>query len=393
MKQFLYTILACTLFACSTTKVETEYKDIEALRASAIYRGDSVLNYIEKYHDRNKEIAASYLEQAEDIASNNILKAVYFTKRAITLHPTLDNYLLLAKQLEKAESYKELARLYDFITKEQYLNKLQKSLYVFEKPNETVFYESIVTSIIAYNYLDMETSYMVTELGFSASEIKERLQNEPRIKLDKQGKQFKFLMLQFLPYEEVSQYAKKPEVFKDFIASLNDTTDVFEIDQQAIQQFNYEDFNGINYDGEGAITFSYIYTNYLAEKQDNPDKWFQYNFIRSFKLNDSITVIEYAIDSSATACPKDMRHIYHRIATYNNNSVKLIDSKIVALQSGEQLATASFRKNIFTIIESKRVWKKPYDKHEFDNDFLSIERTGTSVFSIAEDGFIKETLN
>jgi hypothetical protein len=393
MKQFLFIICISSLIACST-QVETEYREVEVLRASKIFDSDSVYNFIEKFHDTNKEMAASYLKQAEEVAPSNILKAVYFTKRAITLYPVLDNYLLLAKKLEKASDYDELSLLYGFITQEQYINRLQKSVYIFEKPNEDLVYEKIVAEILHNNYVYPDVTYEINELGFDVSKFKTRLQNEDRIKMDKQGPDFKYILLQFLPYEEIAQYAKKPEVFSEFIAGLRDTANIFEIDENNVQQFSYEDFNGINYGGEEeGISFSTVYEQYLAEKQNDPNKWLEYNFLRTFQLNDKITVVEYAIDSSATACPKEMRHIYHRIATYDRSNVTLIDSKIIAYQSGEQLATVNFNKNNFTITESKRTWKKPYSKHDFDNDLLSVEKLKTSGFSIAEDGTIKEILN
>jgi hypothetical protein len=376
------------LVACSDQK-ETKAVEVVALSASEIYQQDSVGKYIEQYKDINKDLAESYIQKATEIENVNLDKAIYFLKRGITLYPTLENYIALTKCLYKKENYKELIQVYELITYPKYINE-SKNEYLFGKPSEEVLYEYMIASILSENsYMASEIIYQVHEFGYDASLFKEKLIAEARIKMDRKSDDFKEILLQFLSYEELAKYTRGKDVFEEFITSIPDTNSSFSVDAKMIQEFNYR-YRGDG--GEEMLGLSAVYVYYTKEKQIDSNAWVNYNILRAFKLFPKVTVVEYSVDTSELACPKDMRHIYHRIVTYNDN-VEIIDSKVIAYQSGEKLATVDFNTNSFKMIEYKRSFRKPYVKSDFDNDLLKTEKTSEATYQITKEGKIEIVSN
>jgi hypothetical protein len=390
MKYFSFIIPILLLFACNN-KVETITLEVPVLRGSMIYRIDSVRAYMETYKDTNKRIAESYIEKGVK-EKDNSEKSIYYFKRAITLHPTLANYKSLAQALNATHNYSELQDLYSILTTPIYERKengKDTTVYIFGRPDEELFYQYTASTVLVQHYLPADNMYMARDLGLDIATIKSKLLADERIKMDTASIEYKDMMLQFLPYEELQAYTKNPAVFRDFVASIKDTAVVFAIDERSVQQFNYNDFNGMNYEDGPQITFGAVYIYYLKEKQENKDRWLKFNFNHAFRVNPSVTAIVYAIDTSELASPVDMRHLYHQLVTYDNNG-SIIDSKVIALQAGEQLQTARFNNGKFTVTMYKRTWKKPYKKEDFDNDLINSEKISEADYEILANGKIKE---
>ncbi len=390
-KKITICILVLFCFSCKQ-KIITEVKEVNALPASAIFNDDSVYNFNEKYKNLNKEIAISYIKQIDDYKKNNSDKAIYCAKRAITLMPSLENYKILADLYGKYEKYEEQSAVYNFIAYQGYfgINSNYSSRYLFGKPSEDLIYESIVSTILSKQGL-VEIYYTLhDELGFDINKIKERLIKDERIKLDRESDAFRHILLQLLPFEAIANYSKKPEIFSQFLNSIKDTNSFFTINEDEIRQFYYNSF----FDGEGPeeISFNNFSNYYTYEKITDSTKYITYNMNRGFKLNSNITVLEYSVDTSEIACPKEMRHIYHRIITFDSDT-KMIDSKVIAFQNGEEMATVIFKKNKYIMTLNKRIFKKPYVKNDFDNDLLKIQKIKDASFAIRENGAIEELLN
>lgn len=383
MKNSISIIAVLFIFSC-TQKVNTEYIDVVAMRASNIYFADSVKEYINKYENSNKDIANSYILKAKETENQNIDKAVYYAKRAVSLNPTYDNYLLLADYLKKKENYQELIQLYALLTDKNIKTETKNEYdYLFSKPNEDVIYQSIVAYINAYNSVFSDTYYYAEELGIDIKQFKERLKNDPSIKMDKSSEAFQLVLLQFVPYDELAQYAQQKNVFADFLKKIPERKINFTIDEQTISEFDY--FESRNFD-EMSIPISAIDQYYLEEKQTTPNNWYSFNYLYKYTLAPEIIALEYAIDSSETACPKEMRHIYRKIVTYNTNTLKIIDSKLIAYQSGNELATASAENDLITITIQKRAFKKPYDKSDFDNELIGSEKISQVQYRLSKEG-------
>lgn len=106
------------------------------------------------------------------------------------------------------------------------------------------------------------------------------------------------------------------------------------------------------------------------------------------RVNEQVVMVVYRIDSSASACPVNMRHVYYSVATYLNNGT-LIDFRPVAWQAGKDVATADITPNQIITYQYKRAWKKPYDRYDFDNEVLSTVKADSKTFRITSSGKIE----
>lgn len=388
MKHLLFAFIGLFIIGCSSS-VETITKEITVLRASAIYDYDSVKLYMEKYKDTHKTIAESYIEKAKKEIDKNPEKAIYFFKRAITMHPNLESYKLLAIELEKNTQYRELTSLYFFLIYPRYRDNGDNKDYIFGTPDKDICYEFIVSSIRQYKYLSGEELYQVEEIGINVDDFKRKLLADERLHLDTASKDCKTMMLQFLSYDDRETYAKSPAVFNEFLKTVEDTAAVYTVDSKSIVQFDYEKFNGRD-EREGQITFDAIYVFYLKEKQEEKDRWYNYNFKHRYPVSPAISAVIYAIDSSTNACPVEMRDVYYRLVTYDNATATIIDSKVIAMQAGEKVETVKMNKLNFTVSEYKRTFRKPYVKGDFDNYVTNSQFIAESSYEVTSDGKILE---
>ena len=384
IRNLLYSIgLSIILLSCNQVP-EKVIVELPALRASSVFDADSVYYYTQYYKDQNKEIANSYFNKGIEQEETNPDKAIYYFKRSITLHPTLEAYHKLGAILSKEHSYKEAAKAYYLIVSKAYISNEVGSVYLFGEPNQDDCYEYILNSLLAYKELDR---YDMNELGMNIKETQKRLVDDKRFDLDKSSILYKNIMLQFMTDDELAAYSKSKTVFDDFLLGISDSSSVFDIDSKKVQQFDYKDYR-YEFGGEES-GMNYLFSGYLKEKQDNPDTWIKYNFNHAIRINDSIAAVIYNVDTSVLACPKEMRHIYDRLVTYSKDG-QIIDDKIVALQCGDSLKTLKYNKNQFTITSYKRLWKKPYDMNDFDNDLLGVEEIGFNSYIITAEGKIEE---
>jgi hypothetical protein len=391
-KIFLVGIIAGLSVSCEQ-KVETIVTEVPALSASSIYKADSVLQYKEKYGVSHSVMAESYLTKATEGSKEKIEKAIYCLKRAITLDPQLESYKKLGKLLETAKSYDEMFKVYDFVTSTIYLQNKPDVHYVFGMPDEDMFYETLVSEYLANKSISAYSIYKANDTQkIQMSNLKKRLQSEPRINMDTASIEWKNLMLQFLSPEEAKDYVQNENVFGFLRKSILDSSSVFSIDENKVQDFNYREseereYEDMDYGGNQLATF---YSNFLVEKKAQANYWYNYNFTHKIKISDDINAIIYSIDTSALACPKSMRHIYHHLVTYNKKG-EIIDNKVIATQAGEKLSTLKFVENKFVISNYKRTWKKPYNKNDFDNYLVNTEAMGEESYEIGSDGKIKKS--
>jgi hypothetical protein len=383
----IFIFLSIILCVSCSNKKTIKYIEVETLSASNIYVADSVYNYQNVYGDKNKDIASAYKKRADEVEKTNIEKSVYFAKRAVTLNPSLENYLFLADKIEKKEDYNELCNLYWLLIYKN-IKKLNTNDYdyLFSKPNEEIVYKTMIAELNSNKRLEPDFSHSIEELGYDKNVFKEKLKNDNKIKMDKKSSEFQLAMLQLCGYDELEQYAKQQDVFKDFLNNIPENKMDISINENDIAEFNYHK-DGL-YEDDMYIYPSALYQYYLPEKQLKPNHWFIFDFISKFYITPTIVALEYAIDTSATACPKEMRHIYRKIATYDTKSVKLIDSKIFAYQAGEESATSTLKGTSYTVTYYKRKFKKKYSKFDFDNELIGSEKIEEKYFSITTEGKI-----
>lgn len=380
--------LLVLLLSCAQQPV-TIVKTVPSLRPSSIYNRDSVNWYLERHGNFHKEMAASYITKAKEAEPDNIRKAIYFTKRAITVQPDKQYYLYLLSLLDKAEQYEELSTVYELLTFRQYNRSTKIYQYLFDRPEEDVLYEFLAFTLTNGNsYMAGGILDNAQEVGISMEKLKKRLLADKRVNIRPGSDNFNNLLLLFMTDAEMEAYQNSPANFRNFIASIKDSSQVFEIDEKEAKAFFYR-----QEEWDVEMDFKHFFRTYLAETKETPDKWVNFQAKHRLRLNDGVQAVVYAVDTSATACPEEMRHIYHRLVTYNNNG-DIIQSEVVAVQAGEQLSLMSFAGNAFTVTDFRRDWKNPYQKSNFDNYVVKKERVGERNYQIRGDGkiFLQEPL-
>jgi hypothetical protein len=395
MIKYISIILATGIVVVTGCKPSSEKEIVEmpVLRASSLFNDDSVYTYLHLYEDIHGATSNYYIEKAEAIAESNPQKAIYYYKRSLTVHPSYGIYKKLGGLLMKEGMYSEADRVYSFITRKAYTSVPDgiKDDYLFQAPDEDLYYEYMLASTLSTGYFDNYFVYQAKDLNFDINKYKERLSSDPRLKFGKSSETYKNMMLAFMSDEEIEEYKRSPEVFSAFLSSIPDSSLQFIIDGKKVQDFDY---SRSRYDGEGDDSYSIsdFYIWFLKETEDNSNNWYDYNFKNVHSIGESVKAVLYSIDTSAISCPKEMRHIYWRVVTYGKDG-KIIDSKVVATQAGEELKTAKINNDQITVSEFKRTWSKPYDKNDFDNDLKNTELVNTKSFKIKPTGEIVESIN
>jgi hypothetical protein len=385
-KYILHILIGVGLISCSG-ETTTIFKDVNALPVSLIYMGDTVIKFAKALGEANAEVAIAYTKKGEEAEATNPEKAIYYYKRAITLGPTQERYLKLAKVLEANGLKNELAELYYFLVI-PFTYKYgagNDPLFVFRKPDFDLYYEYLVAHIIKNQSLWSEDVYLAKEQGFDTEAYKKKLLSEPRIGMDTSSMTFKNMLLQFLSYEEFEQASKDPGMFRNFVSTASDTTLNFSISEKQVGKFDY--LSNLGSDDFMQNDFSSIYRYYLVEQKEENNIWFKFNLTHHLQLSEKFTTLICAIDTSYPGSPPEMRNIYHRLVTYDS-AMKVIDHRVIAVHSGEQLSTVDFRKNKFNIHSFKRTFRKPYKKGEFDNEVMGLVLEEETYFEINEAGQI-----
>ena len=377
MKNLFCLFLLVALIACQNQPA-TVYVDVPLIPASRIYEADTLKSFIAAYHPENDRIAEQYEKKARKQEKRDLEKAIYLCKRSITLKPTLQRYLYLSSLLEKDGRFNERSDL---------LRMLVNEPFVFGEPDQDLYYEFLANEVISEGKLYQYYVYVANEnFGFDIKALQKRLLSDKRIKLDPASVAYKNIELQFMSPEEIEEMKKDPRVFLEMLRSIKDTAGTFQIGVNESHSFTYDREESWE---PGDIELSALFDKFLYEKIEQPDKWFRYHFDRKIKLGDSVYAVLYSIDSSQTACPKEMRHIYRRLVTYGPDGT-IRDQQLVAWQGGEELATLHFSRNAFSVTRHKRNWKKTYKYDDFDNFITGIEELGSTHYSITPGGDIIE---
>ncbi len=380
--------LACLLLVASCKQdVQTEHIDVVAMRPSSIFEGEEIHSYRLVHADNNHHLAMSYLIKAKENKEKNIQKAIYFTKRAITLQPDIKYYKYLIELLKSAGHDKELMSLYRLFVYPIYSGGYSDKniLYVLGEPDEEILYDYLYLSIANNSYMAEEIIYRAKELGIPEYNLKRKLLADKRLRMATDSEDFKNLMLLFMSDEDIEKFKNSEQNFHNLLGSIKDSGFVYGVDERSIKEFTYrtdEEF--------GWYKISNFFVHYLYENQENPDGWYTYNLKFKSRISDEVQAVIYAIDTSAKACPADMRHIYYRLTTYGKRG-NIIQSQVVATQAGELLSHFILKDNMLTVREYTRTWKKPYNKNDFDNYVVSIQQQDEVYYHISPDGLISKT--
>lgn len=386
MKNNLFFILCLLcLIGCGDDK-PAEVR-VPVLNGSMIYRAHKVQEYMNKYGDQHKTLASSYYKRAKKLVDVNPEKAIWCIKRAITLHPTLPYYKEVIQLLIDRKQYLDAHRLLDVIsTSYSFENALggYDERFVFDKPDFDTYYNYLISEYLVYGYISAYEIQKANDLDIDIKKIKAALLDDKRFTLKEGTEPYEEFMLSFLNEDEIKMYCSSQSNFEKFMNNIPDLMETFNLDKSRLTKFNYQNFNDRDYE-EGGQSLTHLTSYFLKEAQVNPDNWLVYNTIGKRKLNDQVWLLLYAIDTSATACPAEMRHIYYTLAAYKPTG-EIIATKQIAWQTDVSYATAAINQNSVIVTEYKRVWKKPYDKTEFDNELLATNKLYDTELQINNDG-------
>lgn len=373
------------IWACASNN---EHEEIVALRASQIYRSDTVKSYMISIGDAYKDLAKDYFSRGEELENKDIKQAIWNIKRSISLYPNLNAYKKLGSLLMKDKQYEEAYGLYYLLTNKQsyYRNGIWTDSYLFEAPNEELIIEYLVSNALYQNVLPWEISQLVEASGLKLDDIKSKFFNDERIKYDTSSIAFKNYKYRFLTDEEKANYGNESANFENMLSRIPIKSD-YTYEPTKMAEFKYDAFNGRNWTDDLDLTS--IESAFLKEEREKIISYVKYNFIDYFKINDSITVLHYSVDTSATACPKEMRHIYHALTCYNKKA-EIIDYKVVGVQSGNDLISFGLSNSIITCKKYNRKWKKDYKKYDFLNELLSTDFVKEETFKINQQGKFEE---
>ncbi len=379
------------LLFCFCTKTEVKYvvNSTDALNLSKLFNPKEVyffgidLEISGPKGITNNKLSERFEKKGDSLASFDIQKAVYFYKRALSLNPEEKLYIKLGEYCKNNQLYKEAYNCF-FLLTEKYCfyepGQPGDCKYVFSSPTPELLFQRFLTY-----YLSVKSHYR----QYDALEYLEN---------DSTGALKKLLadsQIKNLPevYNELKNFETYLTLNRDTIQRFNilcsilkDSSSTIKVTEKEVIDFRYKnDFNeGPDYDIERA----YLYRNFFSDYNEM-ERHPKISFKSKLNINDSVIAIVYKVDTSEVACPSSFRHIYHRIATFTKNGIK-IDNKILGLHSGDSLVTYSIENRVINLTSFKRFWKKPYVKKDFDNLFLKNEMKGQKIYIIGEDGKIVE---
>ncbi len=375
---FLSFILATGLYSCKLPSNAPDYAldGVVKMKASNIFRKDSVLAFIYKNGDINKPLADQYIQKAENLKKDDFQKTVYYYKRAITLLPDGKTYLLLGNALMEKGKYDEANEVFETAINlepaqpvEQYIQMIKNNLF------SSVDY-SLYFLLDNYHKMNYDIATLQTEV-IANEKIKSSL-SPLRIK------DFISIMnniwLITPPYDETSGGS-----FVDFIKQFEPVALPFVCSKKELQRFVYDN-NGDYGEYDPTTDFSRFSENSLFKTKYYCKTDFQYLVKQT---NDLLALIQ-AADTSATGVPRDMRCVYHRLVVYGTDG-NLIDDKIIGTQAGETLITYTIHPDLTISREAfVRKWKKPFVRYDIDNELLSTESTPVSQIKVTNEGKIVE---
>jgi hypothetical protein len=381
---------AMMIAACSSNQIQKVEVEVPALRVSSITNDDSVLLFIQSTGDQNKNLADQYAKKSRSFEQEFIDKAIWNAKRAITLHPTKERYELAASLMLKAKKFNDAVDILGFLIFPSINGKNaageNENQYLFEKPGSGNYRDFIIASLESQSgYFDNYCMYLSKSQGIDMHDLKSSILKNNQFPLKEGTPAYDNFMLNFLSDAEIESFGKDVRNFDKFISRIPDLQEGFELTKNDLPKFDYRNYNGTAY--EDGYTLVALEACFLAENKNDSRHWIRYNTIAKKQLNQKVGLVLYSVDTSANACPMSMRHVYYQLVTYSPLG-EIIDSKIVAWQSGVALATARFNGTEITIQEYKRTWKNGYNKYDFDNDLLNTEWSGESKIQVNGDGKI-----
>lgn len=358
---------AASLMLAACKKSETAATAEETrphLRASDLYKIDSVTAFIQRYGTQNQDVAWKLHERFGELREGEKPKAVWTLKRALTYYPEATWYVDLGDLLVQTKNFNEAQLAYSIFQKTS------------SKPSPGQLMNMLKASLLAdENSSRYDLGIRVMENGLKPEEIDVFLSDQDIQKrmTPNEIKNFK----EYLFHSDGEGDTLLPD-FNKFLAEFEEVSLPLTVTETDLAKHKYseeymeyetsKDFSKFQYEGSQEMKFY-------------PD----YNFKYSFRYKDFIGLI-YSADTSATASTRQNRCVYHRLLVYNQNG-DLKGTTVIGEHAGENLLTYKIAANgEITTYRFTREWKTPFDKNSPTNELIKTTPTDTSVIFIMEDG-------
>ena len=389
MKRLIYLIGFIICLSACESKTEIEEVEVPAIRASKLFYADSVYSYMIHNGDNYQHLSHSYLNKAKQ--EKDPEKAIWFFKRAISLYPQVDSYRELGELCLNNKKYDDAYSCYNLIVDQAYIriNGDYKDIHIFGKPNAEDFENFIISGIYTNSFYD-DLSRLVFKAinnGADKEELKSFIYEDSRINLISKPQIKKQLDLVFMDEEELEKYTEKTENFLSFIADFKILDEPFIVNFEDVQKFNYTEYQQEESDG---VDLTYMESNFLPQKKNNPDSYLKYNKIGKFLLPDSNIIAIYKTDESDYGIEKQKRNIAYFAAIYSRSG-QLTDYKKIAWQESQTSATLNCSNNEFEISIFNRIWEKKEEVLSSDNELKNIVFSKKEAFKIEKGKFISKS--
>ncbi len=391
MKSFVALSFCLVLFlavSCNKPRDNNYYRDFStAISVSDLFSEYAFKDYVAT--EEQKIWAEEYLQKAILLKEESPQKALYLAKRALSLSPSQDGYLLVADLMLKCGKNIEASEAWAFIVN-KYCDKIDNVIYIN-------YLYSLISSSKAkiYTYIPLLETCDNNSVSFAQKQdLKNLILKDPRFKEFENIESYKEVMC-MLDYnqEEREEMAKNPALvpFDSFLVQFPIKLPNISIGINELQNFNYNNLNNYFDEGPGSFCDSRLmdFTQYYPT--DKNLGWRRTNNWGQIKIYDTFKTLIFAYDTSGKGTTGNMRCTDYAIVNYNNKG-EIIAQKLLAVHAGEKLTTATINDSVIVLSNYERNWKEPFKNHIIDNEVISTNLLNTETIIIDTEGHFK-TLN
>lgn len=362
MNRILFLILAASIFySCSSEEKPQafeEHKDSTAvqIRPSLILGMSNMMAFIPTPQQEKK--ADWCTEQSYKLEEEDLSKSIYYQIKAITYHPTATRYIRLAKLYSQHDDYCKAGEVYEFIFKS------------YPDGNEEMLYELLYcsmkgncrNSLYYINQIAYDKHIEIANL-ISKVEGDERLvQVTNTLAYSKQKRTLSGYYdcgdtISFAEYLVYFDPIKFPYVINDKNVGLSAT-----------------EINGGMECDVDVDTFLVGHGNF--------ENWTTYEMLTIVHRGSYGVTVLYEGDSSDYEDRKDLKNTFFKIVSYNPSGTILCDTTVAwRVGATERHCTISADLTV-KMDDYERVFKRPYDQSDKENELLDVKQTATTSFKI-----------
>jgi hypothetical protein len=338
----------------STAFSESQDTTLVLIRPSYILKINEVSSLVPS--PRQEEKATWCTEQSYKLEDSDPAMAIHYQIKAITYHPTSTRYIRLAKLYSKKSDYCNASEAYQFIFRS------------FPDGNREMLYDLLYCTLMGncndnlyfIKSIAGDKEINITDLITQAESDERFAQAMKSYSYDKRKKS----LLQYYDCGDTISFTQYLTYFDPakFPYTINDSN----VGKAATEVNDGMDCD-INVD------------TFLA---GNITNWTKYDMLAVIRKNSSGITVIYEGDSSNYEDRKDLKTTFYKIVSYTNSGTILCDTTVAwRIGATERHCTISSDLTV-TTEDFERVFKRPYDQKDRENELLEVKPTSTGSFRI-----------